>query len=45
MNYYDILLKTEVSDAELKMYYTILVPPDSAAREKTVGVVPIVRHD
>ena len=38
------MLKTEVSDAELKMYYTILVPPDSA-REETVGVVPIVRHD
>ena len=35
--------KIEVSDAEVKMYYTIPVPPDSA-REETVGVVPIVHH-
>ena len=35
--------KIEVSDAEVKMYYTIPVPPDSA-REEAVGVVPIVHH-
>ena len=35
--------KIEVSDAELKMYYTIPMPPDST-REETVGVVPIVHH-
>ena len=35
--------KIEVSDAEVKMYYTIPVPPDSA-REEAVGVVHIVHH-
>ncbi len=35
--------KIEVRDAEVKMYYTIPVSPDSA-REEAVGVVPIVHH-
>ena len=35
--------KIEVDDAEVKMHYTIPVPPDNA-REETVGVVPIVHH-
>ena len=35
--------KIEVNDAEVRMFYTIPVPPDSA-REEAVGVVPIVHH-
>ena len=35
--------KIEVSDAEVKMYYTIPVPPDST-KEEAAGVVPIVHH-
>jgi hypothetical protein len=35
--------RIEVNDTEVKMYYTVPVPPDSAT-EETVGVVPIVHH-
>jgi len=35
--------RVEVNDAEVKMYYTIPVPPESAT-EETVGVVSIIHH-
>ncbi len=35
--------KIEVGDSELKMYYTIPMPPN-AASEETVGLVPFVHH-
>jgi DNA invertase Pin-like site-specific DNA recombinase len=35
--------RIEVDDAEVKMYYTVPVPPDSTTDEM-VGVVPIVHH-
>ncbi len=35
--------KIEVYDTEVKMHYTIPVPPDNS-REETVGVIPIAPH-
>ncbi len=35
--------RIEVDEGEVKMYYTIPVPPDSTT-EETVGVLPIVHH-
>ena len=35
--------RIEVGDSEVKMYYTIPVPPSSLA-EETVGVIPFVHH-
>jgi site-specific DNA recombinase len=35
--------RIEVGDSEVKMYYTIPMPPSSLA-EKTVGVIPFVHH-
>jgi hypothetical protein len=35
--------KIEVGDSEVKMYYTIPMPPKSLP-EETVGVIPFVHH-
>jgi len=35
--------RIEVDDSEVKLYYTLPVPPDSNT-EETVGVIPIVHH-
>jgi len=35
--------RIEVDDSEVRMYYTIPIPPDSST-EETVGVLPFVHH-
>ena len=35
--------RIEVDDSEVRMYYTIPIPPDSST-EETAGVLPFVHH-
>ena len=35
--------KIEVNESEVRMYYTIPMPPDSS-KEETVGVLPIIHY-
>jgi len=38
-----VVEKSEVGDSEVKMYYTIPMPPNNLP-EETVGVTPLAHH-